>query len=124
MKAAARSPLTCTKLDARSLRIVGSIIDAAISHEVRRAKPGTVFTPAQFASLGGRAAVDKALQRLVARGELRRLSRGLYEKPRQDPLPGTLWPSVDAVVAALTATGLHLFLLYCHTAFLQGLYWQ
>jgi len=61
-----------------------------------------VFTPALFAGLGGRAALDKALQRLVARNELRRLSRGLYDKPRQDPLLGILWPSVDAVVAALT----------------------
>ncbi len=61
-----------------------------------------MFTPALFASHGGRAAIDKVLQRLVTRGQLRRLSRGLYDKPRQDPLLGTLWPSVDAVVAALT----------------------
>jgi hypothetical protein len=69
---------------------------------VRRSKPGTVFTPALFTNLGSRAAIDKAMQRLVARGELRRLSRGLYDKPRQDALLGTLWPSVDAIVAALT----------------------
>jgi hypothetical protein len=77
-------------------------IEADIAHRVRRAKPGTVFTPALFASVGGRAAIDKALQRLVARGELRRLSRGLYDKPRADPLLGPLWPSVDAIVVALT----------------------
>ncbi|MCC7458692.1 MAG: hypothetical protein IT390_17075 [Nitrospira sp.] len=77
-------------------------IEADIARRVRRAKPGTVFTPALFASIGSRAAIDKALQRLVARGDLRRLSRGLYDKPRQDPLLGTLWPSVDAIVAALT----------------------
>ena len=73
-----------------------------MARRVRRSKPGTVFTPALFASLGGRAAIDKVLQRMVARGELRRLSRGLYDKPRQDPLLGTLWPTVDAVVAALS----------------------
>lgn len=77
-------------------------IEASIARRVRRAKPGTVFTPALFAGVGSRAAIDKALQRLVARGDLRRLSRGLYDKPRQDPLLGTLWPSVDAVIAALT----------------------
>jgi hypothetical protein len=86
----------------RTRRAVDSSIDAAISRRVRRAKPGSVFTPALFAEEGGRAAVDKALQRLVAREELRRLSRGLYDKPRQDPLLGTLWPSVEAVVSALT----------------------
>jgi len=32
--------------------------------------PGAAFTPALFAGLGGRAAVDKGLQRRVARKEL------------------------------------------------------
>src|SRR4051812_35106447 len=102
MKAAVTSPHTNDMRGARARRTVDSSVDAAISRKVRVAKSGTVFTPALFASLGGRAAIDKALQRLVARDELRRLSRGLYDKPRQDPLLGTLWPSVDAVVAALT----------------------
>ena len=102
MKAASSSPHASATPDDRPRHAVDSSIDAAISRKVRRAKPGTVFTPALFAGLGGRAAVDKALQRLIARDELRRLSRGLYDKPRQDPLLGTLWPSVDAVVAALT----------------------
>lgn len=77
-------------------------IESAIARQVRRSKSGTVFTPTLFANIGSRAAIDKALQRLVARGDLRRLSRGLYDKPRNDPLLGTLWPSVGAVVAALT----------------------
>lgn len=102
MKATIRTLPIGTTQDVRPRRTVDSSIDAAISRKVRRAKPGTVFIQALFASLGGRAAVDKALQRLVARDELRRLSRGLYDRPRCDPLLGTLWPSVDAVVAALT----------------------
>lgn len=102
MKAASPASDISITRGARPRRTVDSSIDAAISRKVRRAKPGRVFTPALFAGLGGRAAVDKALQRLVARDELRRLSRGLYDKPRQDPLLGILWPSVDAVVAALT----------------------
>ena len=76
-------------------------IDSQIARQVQQSVPGTVFTPNVFALLGSRAAIDKALQRLVARGELRRLSRGLYDKPRYDELLGTLWPTVDAVVQAL-----------------------
>ena len=76
-------------------------IDTQISKRVQRSARGTVFTPATFTAQGSRAAIDKALQRLVAQGTLRRLSRGLYDKPRQDELLGTLWPSVDAVVKAL-----------------------
>jgi hypothetical protein len=102
MNNAASATTEVTSSDAKRRRTVESSIDAAISRKVRRAKPGTVFTPALFVGLGSRAAVDKTLQRLAARGELRRLSRGLYDKPRHDPLLGVLWPSVDAVVAALT----------------------
>jgi hypothetical protein len=76
-------------------------IDTQLAKRVRRAPPGRVFTPTTFAALGGRDAIDKALQRQVALGALRRLSRGLYDKPRQDPLLGTLWPSVDEVVKAV-----------------------
>ncbi|WPG37192.1 DUF6088 family protein [Variovorax sp. EBFNA2] len=75
--------------------------DTQLARRVQRAPRGTVFTPASFASLGSRAAIDKALQRLVASGHLRRLSRGLYDKPRQDEMLGTLWPTVEAVVRAL-----------------------
>ena len=68
---------------------------------MQQRNPGTVFTPDPFALMCSRAAIDRAPQRLVARGELRRLSRGLYDKPRHDELLGLLWPSVDAVVQAL-----------------------
>lgn len=96
-------PGTASADPARALRNPDGLgIEADIARRVRRAKPGTVFTAALFSGVGSRGAIDKALQRLAARGELRRLSRGLYDKPRQDPLLGTLWPSVDAVVAALT----------------------
>lgn len=83
-------------------RRVPSSIDAGIARRVQRAAPGTVFTPALFARVGSRAAVDKALQRLAERGALRRLARGLYDKPREDPLLGILWPSVEEVVKALS----------------------
>ena len=76
-------------------------LDSQLSRRVQRCASGTVFTPDAFAAMGSRSAIDKALQRLVARGALRRLSRGLYDKPRHDELLGTLWPSVDAVVKAV-----------------------
>lgn len=78
-----------------------SSIDSRITGRVKRSPRGTVFTPGTFSGLGSRAAIDKALQRLVAEGVLRRLSRGLYDKPRKDDALGTLWPSLDAVVRAV-----------------------
>lgn len=41
-----------------------------------------VWTPVDFLDLGSRDAVDKALQRLVHAGRLRRIDRGLYDTPR------------------------------------------
>jgi hypothetical protein len=76
-------------------------VETKITKRVDRSAEGTVFTSATFAPLGSRTAIDKSLQRLVAQGKLRRLSRGWYDKPRRDVLLGTLWPSVDAVVKAL-----------------------
>lgn len=47
-----------------------------------------VWTLADFSDISGRAAVDKALQRMVASGQLRRIQRGLYDKPSQNALTG------------------------------------
>ena len=55
---------------------------------IAKEAPTTVWTPADFLDLGGREAVDKALQRLVASGNLRRIDRGLYDRPASNRLTG------------------------------------
>lgn len=62
----------------------------------------TVWTAADFVDLGARDAIDKALQRLVASGELRRIDRGLYDQPSinrltKKPAPPDPRAVVDAV---------------------------
>jgi len=64
--------------------------------------PRQVWTPADFADIGDRAAVDKALQRMVASGQLRRIQRGLYDKPSQNALTGkSTVPDYRAVIDAI-----------------------
>ena len=66
------------------------------------AGPGQVWVPADFASLGSRAVIDKTLQRMVARGELRRIDRGLYDRPAINRLTKRhSTPDYRAVVDAL-----------------------
>ncbi|MER9331199.1 DUF6088 family protein [Mesorhizobium sp. M0488] len=66
-------------------------------------KPDEVWTPGDFADLGARAAVDKTLQRLAAAGELRRIDRGLYDRPRTNNLTGRATvPDYRAVIRAVT----------------------
>ena len=52
-----------------------------IKAAIDTAPPGRVWVPADFATLGSRDAIDKALQRMVAAGTLRRIDRGLYDRP-------------------------------------------
>ncbi len=67
------------------------------------AAPAEVWTPGDFVDLANRPAVDKTLQRLVAAGELRRIDRGLYDKPRKSNLTGKpTVPDYRAVIRAVT----------------------
>lgn len=50
----------------------------------------TVWTPNDFYNLGNRDAINKALQRMVASNLLRRIDRGLYDRPHINPLTGNL----------------------------------
>ena len=72
-------------------------IDAAIRASVEAASRGSVFSPADFAGFGSRTAVDKVLSRLAASGELRRLARGLYDRPEAL----SRLPSVEEIARAL-----------------------
>ena len=62
-----------------------------------------VWTPGDFADLAGRAAVDKTLQRLADAGDIRRIDRGLYDRPRKNRLTGKdTVPDYRAVIKAVT----------------------
>jgi Family of unknown function (DUF6088) len=66
------------------------------------ADPSHVWVPTDFAHLGNRDAIDKVLQRLVLAGVLRRIDRGLYDRPMLNRLtkrPTT--PDYRAVVDAI-----------------------
>lgn len=57
-------------------------VQARIAGSTSRA----VWTPRDFLDLGSRDAVDKTLQRLVKVSELRRIDRGLYDRPAHNKL--------------------------------------
>ena len=52
-----------------------------IVQRISKVPPRAVWTPVDFLDFGTRDAVDKVLQRLVNAGDLRRIDRGLYDKP-------------------------------------------
>jgi predicted transcriptional regulator of viral defense system len=63
--------------------------------------PGAVFTPKAFDDIGSRAAVDQALSRLTKVGKIRRVSRGVYDVPRNHPALGPISPNPDSVAKAI-----------------------
>ena len=64
--------------------------------------PDEVWTPSDFADLGARAVIDKTLQRLATSGDLRRIDRGLYDRPRENKLTGhPTVPDYRAVIRAV-----------------------
>lgn len=79
-----------------------SDLKSIIAAQINTAGPGHVWVPTDFAQLSNRDAIDKTLQRMVQAGDLRRIDRGLYDKPTLNRLtkrPTT--PDYRAVVEAI-----------------------
>ena len=63
---------------------------------------GWAFTSSYFSDLGSRGVVDVALSRLAGRGAIRRVTRGVYDFPRQSKwLGGDAGPDLDSVAQAI-----------------------
>ncbi|MCF7852373.1 MAG: type IV toxin-antitoxin system AbiEi family antitoxin domain-containing protein [Simkaniaceae bacterium] len=76
-------------------------IDHQILNAINTLGHGAVFVPTDFLSLGSRQTVDTVLHRLVQKGIIRRLARGIYDFPKEHPKLGKLQPSPEAIAEAL-----------------------
>jgi hypothetical protein len=77
-------------------------IESVIFSRIKRWGRGSVVLPANFLDLGSRQAVGVALHRLEKTKSIRRLSRGVYDYPMEDPLLGELSPTIEAITKALS----------------------
>jgi hypothetical protein len=75
--------------------------DAKVLARIRGKGLGSVHVPGDFLDLGSREAVDLVLHRLVKKGIVRRLARGLYDLPDRHPVLGLLSPSAQTIADAL-----------------------
>lgn len=80
-----------------------NVIASTITKRIRAKQRGWVFTPKDFLDVGTRASVDQTLSRLVKKGVIRRLDRGVYDFPKLHPTLGTLSPSADNLAQAISA---------------------
>lgn len=84
------------------MRGPGLDLKAAILDRMIQKAPFAAWTPRDFLDLGSREAVDQALHRLNRGGDIRRIARGLYDKPQTNSLTGQpTHPDPRAVVDAL-----------------------
>lgn len=74
----------------------------AIHARIEAGAEGKVWSPFDFTDIGSRDAVDKALQRLTKDGRVRRVARGLYDRPRINKLIGKVTvPDYRSVIEAV-----------------------
>lgn len=73
----------------------------AIQVGIRKLPKGKPFTSVRFLKHGSPGAVDRALSRLVRGGEIQRLARGVFVRPKTSRYVGTVHPDVLAVIQAI-----------------------
>ena len=85
-----------------NMRGPGIDLKDGIADRMATRSPFGVWVPADFADLGPRDAVDQVLRRLVRAGMIRRITRGLYDKPTLNALTGkSTHPDPRSVIDAL-----------------------
>jgi hypothetical protein len=83
-------------------KAAGADLKSKVLKQIVETPQNGVWTASDFVALGRRSAVDKVLQRLVASGELRRIDRGLYDRPTKNELTGKATvPDYRAVIQAV-----------------------
>jgi hypothetical protein len=73
-------------------------VSTRLAQRVRRLPKGQPFSIRRFAALGTRGAVSKAIARLVSRGELERVHRGVYMRPKSSRYVARVRPNAWEVV--------------------------
>jgi len=77
-------------------------LDDKVVAKIKKAKRGSLFFTEDFLTFGSAKAVSKALERLVEKGMISRVARGIYARLEIDPLIGELKPSTEAIAGAIS----------------------
>jgi hypothetical protein len=76
-------------------------IENKINNKIKKAGRGSLYFTNDFIAYGNSKAVSKALERLVDKGELKRVSRGVYTRPKTSKLIGEVMPSKEEIAKAI-----------------------
>jgi hypothetical protein len=76
-------------------------IDDLVITKFKKAGRGSLFFTEDFTRFGSAKAVSKALERLVDKGEISRVARGIYTRQKNDPIIGTIKPGAEDIAEAI-----------------------
>ena len=76
-------------------------VDDLILRKMKKAKRGSLFFTEDFLRFGNSKTISKALERLVKKGEVSRVARGIYARLEIDPVLGTIKPGVEAIAKVI-----------------------
>lgn len=76
-------------------------VENKIINKIKKARRGSLYFTSDFMAYGNSKAVSKALERLVDKAELKRVSRGIYSRPKTSKLIGEIIPSKEEVAKAI-----------------------
>jgi hypothetical protein len=75
--------------------------DDRILFKINKAGRGSLFFTEDFLSFDTAKAVSKAMERLVKKGILERVARGIYSRLEIDPILGPIKPTTEAIAEAI-----------------------
>jgi hypothetical protein len=77
-------------------------LENKIIAKIKKAKRGTLFFSDNFASFGSTETVRRTLNRLVEKGELDRVSQGIFVRPQIDNIIGKITPQIEDIAEAIS----------------------
>lgn len=77
------------------------IVSKEIENIVSKSKRGKLFFVSDFLQYGNYDTVRKTLQRLVTKGILIRISKGIYYYPKTDEILGILYPTAEEIAKSI-----------------------
>ena len=75
-------------------------VSTLVKERILEHGPGWCFTSRDFQDLNSATGIRSTLSKLCRDKMIRRLTQGLYESPRENPLLGVLPPQVDQIAGA------------------------
>ncbi|GHU94774.1 hypothetical protein FACS1894156_3420 [Bacteroidia bacterium] len=76
-------------------------IENKIVEKIKKAKRGALFFADNFAVFGNIDTIYRTLNRLVAKGELDKVTNGIYYRPQIDKIIGKITPQIEDVAGAI-----------------------